>query len=846
MNTLSLGLFSRSASHRRHNGADRRAQQGLGLLEVVLLTLLLGGVVLGGIVSMRVLQQSQQAEAAEQSLRRADRAVLTFAAQRNRLPCPDLDGDGREDALASGTGCSATAGQKGWLPLATLGLDGAGTDQGAMPRLLYLVQRQAQDLGLADAARHNPPAFETSTGQYSGVRPLNQLATTDICQGVENARGTAVSANHAQSGGRALAYALVHPGRGDFSGTGSGFEGLNPLTGSVVGVEPPQRGWTPGVYDDRVWVQTYAGLATALECDRLLASSRMMGFATEWVDEVNEQKEATRNSAIISSTINGISSGVAVLKTALAVKGLVNAIAHLATAASALAGAIASCIILVGCALIPTFTAAVAAAIAAIAAYTVSITLAAASLASSLVAMGLSISVAVQAGAEVDASFNLDQVRSQAQTAYNEAVARRTQAQTRYDAAVNNRDNVKGPAYTAAVSAFESKVSGFASYVTSLNNCGSASTDYDCSPPLTLATYQPQINAIKSAVDTLVQRELAYQDAEAAYQRAINGPNNPSTTAPANSPLPADVRNQLVQARDAAQAAGDTDRVTGLNEAIAYLDRQQSGASTYTDSQRAADLAAQINQVQTQIDAFDAQIAALNAQLGGTACNPLPTAEPQRQWCVDRGMLEQQRTQAVALRGTLQQQLNSIGLDVATALSLRDAARGQRDAAQLALDNAKASLNGSLSAMRYTTCVRGVRAGNSGNSNNNAGGNGNGNGGQAYSECTIRYYDAISNDSWVSFEYSGTPPAGAYCFLGFCYAKDYTVKLNEIVRTRYDWAVANKEVQEAQATLTKAQQDEADALATVRALSGLTAGGIPVWSGAADILRRADAKGGVR
>jgi hypothetical protein len=800
----------------------------------MLLTLLVGGVVTGGIVSLRMLQQSQQAEAAEQALRRADRALISFVAQRNRLPCPDVDGDGREDALPAGNGCSAAAGQKGWLPLVSLGLDGAGTDQGAMPRLMYLVQRQAQDLGLADAARHNPPAFDTATRQYSAVRPLNQLATTDICQGIETARAISLSGNHAQSDGRALAYALVHPGRGDFSGTGSGFEGLNPSTGSVIGVEPPQRGWTPGVYDDRVWVQTYAGMSKALECDRLLAASRMMGFAAEWVDEVNEQKESTRTSAIISSTINGISSAVALLKTALAAKGLVNAISHLATAASALASAIASCIILVGCALIPTLTAAVAAAIASIAAYTVAIALAASSLAASLVAMGLSISVAIQAGAEVDARFNLDQVRSQAQTAYNGAVTRRTDAQNGYNTALSNRDTVKAPAYASAVSTFESKVSGFANYVTSLNDCGSASTDYNCSPALTLATYQSQINAVKSAVDTLVQRELAYQNAEAAYQRAINGPDHPSTGAPANSPLPPDVRNRLVAARDAAQAAGDVEQVTGLNEAIAYLDRQQSGAATYTDSQRAADIALQISQVQAQIDAYDAQISALNAQLAGTACAPLPTAEPQRQWCVDRGMLEQQRTQAIALRGTLQQQLNSIGLDVATALSLRDAARAQRDAAQAALDNAKASLSGSLSAMRYTTCVRGVRKGAAGQPDT------------PYSECTVREYNAIDNDNWVGFRVEGTPPAGAFCSFGYCYAKDYTVKLDEIVRTRYDWAVADKEVQEAQVTLTKAEQDEADALATVRALSGLSAGGIPVWSGAAEILQRADAKGGIR
>jgi hypothetical protein len=813
--------------HKGWRGGSRWAQRGFGLLEVVLLSLLISGVVVGGFVAMRNQQQTQAAEMSGDVLRRSDRAIVSFVAQNHRLPCPDADGDGKEDANPAGDGCLAAAGQKGWLPLRTLGLEGAGTVQGAMPRLVYLVQRQAQDLGRADATRYNPPAFDNDATPpaYSGVRAINHLSTADVCQGIEQARSTPLAADQAQSGGHAVAYALVHPGAGDADGSGSGFDGLNRLGAASNEVEAAERGWTLGTYNDRVRVQTYAGLSAALNCSQLLASERNLGFAAEWVDEVDEQKTSTRNSAILSSTINGIKSGVALIKTGLAVKGLANAITHLTAATTALTAALAS---LVGIVLAPSLIAAVGAAIAAIAAYSVTIVLAASSLAASLVALGLSISVAVQAGAEVNASFNLDSVRAQAQTAYTDAVTREADAQTRYDDALARRDSTATPDYNTAVSNLESKVSGFASHVTSMNDCGSHSTDYNCSPALTLSTYQSQINAVKSAVSDLVAKEMAYQDAEAAYQRAIDGANNPKPSAPANSPLPADVRKSLVDALDVAKKAGDTAKVTGLTKAIEYLDSQQASASTYTDSQRVTDLAAQIGQVQKQIDGYTTQINALDAQIGSTPCNPLPTTEPTRQQCVDRDMLAQQRSQSQALKAGLQDQMANLTLDVATALSLRDAALTQRNAAQSALDAATNSLNNSLESMRYTTCTRGVNKGTNGNPDT------------PWSSCTIKYYQSISNDStqWVSQTVLGHTYEGFY--------KDYTIKLNEVTRTGYAWAVADKDVQQSQATLTRAKQDVTDAQSTVQALSGVNATGISVWTGAADVVDRADAKGGIR
>jgi hypothetical protein len=829
--------------HRRRTGP--KWLRGFGLLEVALLTTVVIGAVVAGLVAMRSVQESQHAESIEAQLRRANDAVVAFAAQHNRLPCPDTDGDGLEDATASGDQCTAAAGQKGWLPTTSLGLSATGSDPSSNTRLIYLVQREAADLARAQPERHNPPAFDTNTGQYSATVPLNQLATTDLCQGIANARSMPLAVTHAQADGHAVAYALVHPGGQAQSGAELGFEGLNRLSASGTSVEAPNRTRTLGLYDDRVWVQSYQGLSDALECDQLLAASRMLGFANEWVSEVNEQKQSTLVSSGIASTINLISSGVAALKTGLAVKGLVSAVSHLSAAATALAGAIASCVVLVGCALIPTFSAAVGTAIAAIAAYTATIALDASSLAASLVASGLSIGVAVQAGNVVGAGVDLTQVKADAQTNYNNAVTRRIDAQNRYNTALANRDGSKSTAYSNASSAVDSKVQAFVNHVNSLNDCGSAATDYGCTTPLTLATYQPQINAIRAATDTLVTKRMELADAQAALTRAQNAPPSAAPTLPSNptvpsgvtppsgATLPDGVRAQLVAARDAAQTAGDTEKVVGLNKAIEYLDNQQTQAASTTSAQRAADLTSQINEVQNQIDGYNTQILALDGQLAGTPCSPLPAADPQRQWCSDRDLLNQQTAQAITLKAALQEQLNQLSLDVTTASNWVTTKQAEVNAAETALSSAKNSLESSLSAMPYTTCTRGT------NTVVTDPGPPVVTTSVPYSNCTVHYYNAIANDTSVAVLDANGNNVGT--------EKDYRVKVNQLVTTRMDWAVADKDVQAAAATRDRALQDEADALATVNALNNASSGtGLTVWNGAAQALQRADAKGGIQ
>ncbi len=807
-------------------------QRGFGLLEAGLLLLLVGGAVMAGFVGLKARQASEEADLARTLMQQADERVLAFAAINDRLPCPDTTNDGLEDR--AGGVCAA---QKGRLPVKTLGLDGAGAERGA-GRLLYVVQSNA-DINLANLAdTYRPIAFNTAGSpprSYNATRSYSSgtvLSTADLCFATNAARSMPVAAAHAQSGGVGLAYALVHPGQRDADGVAgsAGFDGLNAPAASAVAVELPSKTTSLGAYDDIVQVRSYAGLARALDCDRILDSLNHLSLATEVVEEVSEQKTSTRNSAIIASTINGVKSGVAALKVGLATKGLVKAGVQLGAAITALSAAIASCIVLVGCALIPTMAAAVAVSIASVAAFVATIALATASLASSLVATGLSISVAVQAGAEVNSSFNLSNVTADAQTAYNNAVTRKNTAQTNYNNLLAQFNATVAPARNAAMTAIENKVSGFANYVNGLNNCNPAvyTGDTNCSPVLSLATYQARINAVRDTGAEVARTDLIYRDADAAYLRSLNAANNPATNAPANSPLPAGARAELVNQLNAARAANDAEKIAGLEKAIEYFDSMASGQATTTDDQRVTNLAARINQLQSQIDQYTAQINALTVQIGGNTCSPLPTTEPLRQNCVDRSVLQEQRSKAQSLQAGLQDQLNQLGLTPALALTLRNTAQTNLTNATSNYNAAVNALNNGLGAMAYTVCVRKDKDGNVTSVAANV----------KSTVCTVYQYNAIASDLDI-IQWKGI-------FIPTGVVKEFTVKVSDLYNTQYDYVTRERELTEALAALTKAQQDEVDALSTLNALSGVGAGGIQVWSGALDILERADKKGVVK
>lgn len=369
-------------------------QKGLTLLEVALILALLG--LLGSLI-FALLQRADEYQALQRNsdlLLSADRAVTGFMAEHNRLPCPDLDGDGLED-------CSG--GDKGWLPVQTLGLD-LSAPVPSLPPIRYLASASLQQTG---------DDFEPSKWDYwakipydtSAVIELNHSNGFDFCQQIDNL---------AQSGGEAkvelpdgsgsypIAWGLALPGEdGEFSARNGAASGV---------LESPARPADPE-YDDLVIARSLAEVADAYKCDQAIASMHNMGMSVEMINEVEGQLAATRNSAIIASTTAGVKSAIALvnaIKAGIAMKG---SITTLTEAITLLAKAIASCALLVGCAMIPVYAAAVAAASAAVVSAGVAIALHATALGLTLGATVETAIVAARAGHEVD-SLNIDKLEA--------------------------------------------------------------------------------------------------------------------------------------------------------------------------------------------------------------------------------------------------------------------------------------------------------------------------------------------------------------------------------------------------------------------------------------------------
>lgn len=570
-------------------------QRGFSLWELAVLLGLLGVAIVAGFALLKSDRAQQVEKERSAQLSAGDRALAGFVAENGRLPCPDTNADGRED-------CGASA-QKGWLPVVTLGLSASAPARGAA-RLDYIVYRGAGANLTVLADRYNPVKYDLTTA-YT----YNQLNTLDFCAGLTLAASAAPGAAAAYIPGASgaavnVAYALAESGI-DSDGDGNLFDGLNASAAAPV-LESPARASDLN-YDDIVQARSFADLQDAFRCPQATRSVDAISMAVEVGVTVADLKQANYDNGVLQSVNAGILFAMDVASLAITVASAVAGGVVLAEATAALSAAIASCVVLVGCALIPPYTAAVVAAgiglgfaAGAIAADAVAIPLTIAALAASIIATAKA-GAAPPSITPVDPAVRLAELKQAA----DDAAARATAAEA--DAlAARNAANAAALVYTDKVNYLYSRAHLFD----------------------TAGTNDPKLAAALAAYEAYARAAVAYDaangDAKAkrdkansASPAAIAAAAAAAAAAYAASPTDANKR-----AMDMAAAAAAPANAANVLAKWTPLD----AAATQAEQDAAAKLATRDNAYASYVTARNTAIAAYAAYLGNHVAADLDSA----------------------------------------------------------------------------------------------------------------------------------------------------------------------------------------------------------------------------
>ena len=790
-----------------------KPQQGLSLLEVMLLTFVLSGALVAGYLVLKTRTASDAAQSQANVLAQADRALVGFAAAHNRLSCPDTDRDGVED-------CAGVV-QKGWLPYRTLGLEGAGAKAG-VGELRYLVQRQAVDLTTA-ADVWQPVMFKNNTEKYTATRSFtpSNIGTPDLCGKLSTGGSTALAANHAQVASvtpRRVAYALAHPGSRDEDGDGNLFDDVN-ATG-LNSLNAAERSNQTSVYDDRVTERTYGSLALALDCDRLLASLNGLSLATEFVEEVNDMKSTNILVASVLTGVSAVKAGIAGYKIFKASVQLGTSMTYMGTASGLLSAAIASCAILVGCFEIPHAAASVVAAGVSIGASAAAIVASAASMASSLVAAGLTLVAAIEAGStSTTPTMDISAAVESARVSMVDMTAKKDAAYTAWQKAIsdetalyNEKNNKITAAYGAAQSIMTATKNSADATAANLAYAANHPTPPAELPANTSYTYTASygnVNALDGYVTAAVDAATAWRSADKAYEnaKAVYEDAVKTTSGGPGSTPPFD--NSALLAEMDAQIAAETDpaKKQTLIDTRARLVAGTTGPTSNVE---------QVNQITSQLAGLNSQITDLNNQIAADPAN---------------ADLKARRDSLLYQRDQLQAQLSTLSMDVASALAYKNSMFAAREAAYTAYRAAYVNAANAAGSVPYTIqkCTK-VTSGSTTTTT-------------CDTPANYTFGDRSSMENALHEIFDNR--VNYWFFVDFVvYQADQGVF--------FQWSWAQYRTTAAKVAYDEAVSKEARAISAYNALKDMstrvTGSGTlsTVWNGAEAILQQADKKGGIR
>jgi len=361
---------------------------GFALWDVLLLVTLIASILLVIFLVQQSRVQLRTVEERYANLIWADDKIAGFAASQRRLPCPDTDNDGIEN-------CEAGA-VTGMLPLLSLGLKADAAARGPQ-QIKYSVLRPAtMDLSVLESY-FEPKDWEGTEYTYGTANGL------DFCRKLEQVIDSDEDPVNGYSAANTTAY--------------------------TVAVK--QSDGNP----DLVRSRSVDTLANAMSCIVDMSSVNGVALAVDVANEVTDENQSIHDSAIITIAFNVLHIVLAGVDVALAAINLAASITMLGTASGLLSGAIASCIVLVGCAFIPVYTAAVVASVIAITLSGVAIAAGALGIAALVYSTVLAVEVAIATGnATGDQTLDVD-LDAQLQTVLDlEAKANQAEADSAAEA----------------------------------------------------------------------------------------------------------------------------------------------------------------------------------------------------------------------------------------------------------------------------------------------------------------------------------------------------------------------------------------------------------------------------
>jgi hypothetical protein len=359
-----------ASARRTRSGVWR--QRGVSLLEVT--AILLSLVALSVALIYKTTDFFAKAEVldSEALLKIADHQLRQYIAANGRLPCPDLNGDGLSDGDADG---SCNGQQKGYLPYKTLGMAEANYVYGEVPMLYGAYQDGT--ISFTSRAQTFVPDYADKTNAAANTR----LATDprnifDFCAslGTLNAlagpSATGVSVNQGATTYNAV-FALALPGQANRDGLTAGwaggpsvnaqYDGLNATSDHLF--EFPKAPVTP-LYDDRTAFRTGTDLYDYFRCAAMNESISLLSQAITVQKETEDFADANRENAVKGVIVNAIGIALATWELGTTIATIAEGIEQITLASSLLATAVATCIVLVGCAFIPVYTTSLSLAIA--------------------------------------------------------------------------------------------------------------------------------------------------------------------------------------------------------------------------------------------------------------------------------------------------------------------------------------------------------------------------------------------------------------------------------------------------------------------------------------------------